>query len=124
VLSSRAPYCTACDYWKQSRELGRLNLSRERALQVFQSGAVVELANESLMQADGPLRVSVLVCPACSPGSPIEGKLAEGTKNDKDKETVTDLVQLTYPGPALRVLEALFVTPAKPMDEGPGQKTE
>jgi hypothetical protein len=117
VLYSRSPYCTACDRWKESRELGRLVLPRDRALEVFGSGAIVALAGENLLNPDGPLRVTVLSCPQCATEAPIEVKLAEVSKNDKDKDTVTELVQLTYPGPALRVLEALFVVPEKPPDK-------
>jgi hypothetical protein len=114
ALRSQKPFCAACGVWKEERELGRLNLRSERAVEVFTSGALAELAGEDLARTDGPLRVTLRVCGRCGEESPIDVKLTQITKNTKNKEETSELAYLTYPGPALRVLEALFAPVEEP----------
>jgi hypothetical protein len=108
AFRSQKPFCAACGVWKEEREMGRLNLNSARAIEVFSSGALAELAGEDLARKDGSLRVSVRVCGRCGEENPIDVKLIQITKNSKGKEETSELAHLTYPGPALRVLEALF----------------
>jgi hypothetical protein len=107
ALRSQKPFCTACNLWKEERSLGRLDLDAARAQEIFSSGALAELAGEDLARKDGSLGVTIRVCGRCLEECPVDVRLTQFTKK-KDKEESSELAHLTYPGPALRVLEALL----------------
>jgi hypothetical protein len=113
VVRALRPFCTECNLWKEQRSLGRLNLDATRAVAVFSSGTLAELAGEDLAQKDGPLGITIRVCGRCLEECPVDVKLTQFTKK-KDKEESSELAHLTYPGPALRVLEALFAPGEEP----------
>jgi hypothetical protein len=117
ALRARRPFCPACNVWKQERPLGRLRLDPPRAVALFTSGTLAELAGEDLARDDGPVQVSVHTCPLCEEEAPADVKLTHVVKTDKDKEQTSELAHLTYPGPAVRVLEALFAPLEPPPDE-------
>jgi hypothetical protein len=113
ALRAQKPFCAACNLWKEERSLGRLNLDTARALEIFSSGALAELAGEDLARKDGALGVTIRLCGRCREECPVDVRLTQYTKK-KDKEESSELAHLTYPGPALRVLEALFAPVEEP----------
>lgn len=111
---AKKPFCPMCETWKLERDFGRLDLPAELAQRIFDIGAIVELAGQDRASRTGPLRVLVAVCSNCAAQSEVDVKLAQVTKDAKGRESTSVLTHRTYPGPALRVLEAIFAPPEAP----------
>jgi hypothetical protein len=107
VASAREPFCTQCASWKKTRQLGRLRIPSDRAVQILTSGEIVQLAEHSFGHAAGPLVIRVAECPNCGTEAPVEVLVSEVTKNAKGQEKVKELARVTYPGEAVPVLDAL-----------------
>lgn len=121
-----APFCTRCQSWKESRKFGtlkpRVAQNVEDAQKALEAGAVSRLLEFGPSREGGPLILTASVCPKCAGESAIAVKLEHCTTDDKGKETTQELAHVTYPGAALRVLEAIFQTEpqqsaATPRDE-------
>jgi hypothetical protein len=107
-VRARRPFCGECNRWKRERELGFLNLPGARAVQLFTRADFAEFAAEVQAQKEGSIQVKAAVCPNCQTEAPIEVRIIEVSKNAKGSQSSKELAQLTYPGSALSVLEALF----------------
>ncbi len=102
------PFCTECNRWKKERELGFLNLPGWRAVELFTRAAFTELAAEVQAQKEGSIHLKAAVCPNCREEAPFELRIIELTKDAKGSQSAKELAHLSYPGSALKVLEALF----------------
>jgi hypothetical protein len=102
------PYCSLCNTWKQTRYVGKPNVARVTLLQAIKSGNVGPLANPELSSTGGTLKVHLSTCQQCGTNSSVEVKVEEVSKNSKGQERAQEVAHVSYPGEALRVLEALF----------------
>jgi hypothetical protein len=114
VAAASSPFCAPCGSWKATRPLGRVNVPRELALQAITSGEIIRLAGHDIGAGPGRLSLEVSVCPNCGPSVPVDVCFKEVTVNDKGSESTSQIAHVTYPGEALKVLEALFEPGAQP----------
>ena len=105
LLAARAaatrPFCPRCRTWKPERVLGSLHDSGGAEERLWRGDLARLAADEG-----GGLVLSVSAC-ACGGEVPLDVRLER-------RKPAEDLAQLTFPGEALPVLEALFETPASP----------
>jgi hypothetical protein len=102
------PYCTLCNTWKQTRYLGKPIVPRVTLLQAIKSGNVGPLAVQEPSPTAGMLKVHLSTCKQCGTDAPVEVKVEEIGKSFNGQESVQEVAHVSYPGEALRVLEALF----------------
>lgn len=108
VGGAAAPFCSACNEWKEERQLGTLQGKGSDVAVFLTNGDIEQLHDHYPAPAGGSLVLKAAICPNCRTDSPIAVKLEEVTKNAKGEEEKKELIHLTYPGEALPELEALF----------------
>lgn len=115
VLTARRrasrPYCAGCNRWKPFEPLGRLHLSVETAGAILLSGRLLDIADHHLAMEGGQSDVAMAACPDCGEESDVELILSAVSKPAKGQEQMSEMLRVTYPGAALRVLRALFKRP-------------
>jgi hypothetical protein len=107
-FGAAAPFCSACNEWKEDRQLGTLQGKGDEVAAGLRSGDIEGLKKHNPAPTGGGLIVTAAVCPNCKSASPIAVKLEEKTKNAKGEEEEEERAHLTYPGEALTEFEALF----------------
>jgi hypothetical protein len=105
---SSAPYCTPCGSWKAVRHSRHVNLAHDDLLRAVTTGDIAPLADHDLSRDQGDLVVEVAVCARCGEEAPVEVKVQQVTVTPKGQRKVVELAHTSYPGEALRVLDALF----------------
>jgi hypothetical protein len=120
IAGAAAPFCSACNSWKEERQLGTLRKKGVDVAAYLKDGELGPLSEHEPAQAGGDLILSAAVCPNCKSQSPISFKLHEETTNTKGEKDKKELLHLTYPGAALAEFEALFVNaPASSAKKSP-----
>jgi hypothetical protein len=112
IVGTAAPFCSACNSWKDERRLGTLQGQGGNVADLLNNGEIERLREHDPAPAGGNLIAKVAVCPSCKNDAPIVVKLEEVTKNQKGEESKKELVHLVYPGEALAEFETVFA--AKP----------
>jgi hypothetical protein len=102
------PFCSTCNNWKADRVLGELVMSQEEAVRILTRGEIVRLTNARRPAGKACLRLTGAACAQCGPAGSLDVKLETVRLNDKNEEETSELVQVTYPGAALAVFEAIF----------------
>lgn len=111
VISKAAtcePYCLQCDRWKESRTVGSLDISAETALATLESGDLTGLHGLGTHHEDGPLLLSIWVCPNCGASAPFEVRLLKVVQKDKGKTENQTLGTFTMPGAMMNDFLAIF----------------
>jgi hypothetical protein len=103
-----APYCTQCGTWKVARHSRHVNFAPDNLVRSVTTGDIAPLADHDLSRDQGDLVVEVSVCPRCGEDVPVEVKVQQVTVTPKGQRKVAELAHTSYPGPALRVFDALF----------------
>lgn len=106
------PFCSACNNWKQDRVLGELVMSQEEAVRILTHGEIVRLTDARRPAGKACLRLTGSVCPHCGAAGALDVKLETVRLNDKNEEETSELTQVTYPGAALPVFDAIFRDPS------------
>jgi hypothetical protein len=117
ISGASAPFCSACDTWKEDRRLGMLTGNCDEAIGLLKEGKVGDLARHKPASTGGSMVLGAAVCPRCGDRSSIAVKLEEVTVNDKGEVKKTELVHLSYPGEALAEFQALFAAAEARKDE-------
>jgi hypothetical protein len=105
--TARAPFCNVCNTWKVERKLGQVAMPARQVEQAIVSGEIVRLADADFGDLKGQLVIKAAVCPNCGSDAPVDVRLEEIVVNAKGEQKATELAHVTYPGPALAVLESL-----------------
>jgi hypothetical protein len=108
-----APFCTDCRTWKVARLSRRLDLTSDFLVKAIKTGDIVPLADHDLSRNTGPLVLNVAVCPRCGPDAPVDVQVQQTTVGPRGEKKVHELAHVTYPGEAMRVLDALFEPPPR-----------
>ena len=116
MACAMTPFCTACNDWKEDRELGTLRKKQGDVAELLTQGDLDQLKKHDPAPQGGDLLVTAAVCPRCKDQSTITVKLEEVTKNQKGEIEKKELVHLTYPGDSLAEFVSLF--PRKTSDAG------
>jgi hypothetical protein len=126
--AAAVPFCRECMAWKQERKLGTLafrpgDVGAAQLVAALGAGEVTRLIDYKPSPADGPLHLSAAVCPKCGDQGTVDVKLTHKYKTAKNEERAQQLLHVTYPGEALRALEAVFrvappVIPPAPAGSG------
>jgi hypothetical protein len=103
-----APFCSQCNTWKIARHSRNLDLAPDYLLRAVTTGDILPLADYDLSRNQGHLMLKVSVCPRCGEDAPVEVQVQHTTVNAKGEKKIVDLATTSYPGEALRVLDALF----------------
>jgi hypothetical protein len=91
----------------------RLDLPSDFLLRAVKTGDIVPLADHDLSRNMGPLVLNVAVCPRCGPDAPVDVQVQQTTLGPRGEKKVHELAHVTYPGEAMRVLDALFEPPPR-----------
>jgi DNA-directed RNA polymerase subunit RPC12/RpoP len=113
--AAAAPFCVACNAWKQERRLGDVRMEPHGATAALKYGELARLAASARWNS-APLDLFAYVCPGCGTEGEVEVKLRQTTTNEKKQKTTTDLAFVTYPGAALPVLVAVVEPPEPPLE--------
>jgi len=116
MVAAAEPFCSACESWKESRELGPVPDTDVHALRV---GELSHFNSPPSTDAAGLAMVSVSICPQCGAESPVDVKLANLIPT-KDGINRKEIAHVTYPGEALPFLERIFQPPpvGEPVQSG------
>lgn len=108
ISGAQEPFCTACNSWKYVRQMGTWSADQEGTLlAIIKRG---DLAKLPPTFPGGPLVMSVASCLNCGPREPIAVKLEIEVKKCPEKTEKKELAHFSYPGEALDLLEAFFLT--------------
>lgn len=108
AMAASAPFCTYCETWKESKQLGRINAPREQVLEAINSGDIIRLANADVGAGPGRLGLHAAICKNCRADAPIDIKFQEVVVDEDGNESVKQIAHVTYPGEALLALEEIF----------------
>jgi hypothetical protein len=103
-----APFCSQCNTWKVARHSRKLDLAPDYLLHAVTTGDILPLADYDLSRNQGHMTLKVSVCPRCGEDAPVEVQVQQLTVTAKGEKKTVDLATTSYPGQALRVLDALF----------------
>jgi len=122
-LAAQAPFCTACNTWKEERKLGQVSMPAHAVVSALTTGEIVKLAEADFHDTKGTLVFKAAVCPKCGEEAPVDVRLEQITVNEKGQQNANELAHMTYPGEALAVLESLAqaaspVSAAAPAEAG------
>lgn len=116
VLGAREPFCSGCNSWKHLRQLGSWPVDQqEEVLAILHSG---DLSKLPPAWPGGPLVLSIATCFNCGSRAPVAAKLELVRKSSEGHESRQELDHLSYPGEALEVFDAFFLTSGN-TDAGP-----
>ena len=121
-VRAEKPLCLQCHRWKTQRPLGRLVIPEAEAVRIFSEGSIVQLASAALTgdgQPGGTVRVKTAQCDDCKETSDLEVILERISQNKDGGDEFSEIVKLTYPGVAIKVLDSLFAAAPPVMDEKP-----
>lgn len=108
LVAGAAPFCSACDVWKNERYLGTLKQNDADVAALLREGEIERLQNHNPAPKGGELILTAAVCPKCETDWPVTVKLVSTTKNKKGEVEKKELAHLVYPGEKLAELEAVF----------------
>jgi hypothetical protein len=103
-----APFCTQCNTWKVARHSRHVHLAPDYLLRAVTTGEIVPLADHDLSRDQGDLVLKVSVCPRCGDDASVEVQVEQITVTPKGQRKVVEMAHISYPGQALRVLDALL----------------
>lgn len=118
--AAKEPFCSLCQCWKETRDLGPVPDTDAPALQ---EGDLTHFNSPPSQQAGGVVMVSVSTCPSCGEECPVDVKLSNLTQTNEGV-TRTEIAHVTYPGDALPYLEKIFQPPADQPEEGTADNAE
>jgi hypothetical protein len=121
-LAAQAPFCTACNTWKEERKLGQVSMPAHAVVSALTTGEIVKLAEADFHDTKGTLVFKAAVCPKCGDEAPVDVRLEQITVNEKGQQNANELAHMTYPGEALAVLESL-AQPNVPVNASPSTAT-
>jgi hypothetical protein len=108
-LPASLPFCTGCQGWKESHELGAALLPPTAAVDLMNQGEIHRFLDPSLATGT-PVAFKAHTCQNCGEESTVEINLRELTVNAKGEQKERDLGTWTYPGHSLPVWHQLFDT--------------
>jgi len=112
--AAAAPYCNDCGQWKQAQLYGPFIGAPEVARAVGE-GTLARFSNDP--QTGTPeAMVTLFTCPECQQEGTADVLVEKWTTNRKGETAKKRLVQMTYPGASIPVLETIC-TPDTPATE-------
>jgi hypothetical protein len=127
VAGAAEPFCSTCNTWKKSRQLGTLVGSDYKVVELLRSGEIQKLNDHDPAPNGGDLVLTVAACPNCQTNSPIAIKVEEMTTNSKGEVSKTKRAHLVLAGETLTEFEKLFAwkpKAPKPTEEKPSEATD
>ena len=100
------PFCTNCETWKTSEDLGPLIGVDSNIVAALEAGELADLKPSDPAPIGSLL--SMFECPNCKAESTIDVCLTQHTQNKKGEVSKKQLALVTYPGIAAESLRSIF----------------
>jgi hypothetical protein len=122
--AAAAPFCRACNVWKQPRTLAGLpHVPPAVAVEALRAGALLDLLDTGTPTAGGhPLNLKASVCPRCGGDGSVVAAVERVTVDSRGRRNVKVIGQYVYPGQVLALVDQYAPqrppargTPARPL---------